>query len=116
MKLQPISPIAQIALFFLTPFLLGMSIDLYVPSLPVITHYFSVAKHLTQLTISSYLLGYGIGQLFLGIISDSLGRKKLLVIGALLFMLFSFMCTQADSIYQLIAYRFFQGIAVAGKN
>jgi len=61
-------------LLFAAPFLMGMGVDLYVPSLPAITNYFHVLPSLVQLTIALYIFGYGVGQSFLGILSDSLAH------------------------------------------
>ena len=52
-------------------FLTGAGIDLYVPSLPFISHSFSISKGVVQLTIGLYMLGYAVGQIFLGILSDA---------------------------------------------
>lgn len=57
-------------------FLMGISIDLYVPSLPAISHYYHSTIASVEISISLYLLGYGLGQTVLGILSDSYGRKK----------------------------------------
>ncbi len=67
-----------VLVLFLVGFLMGLGVDLYVPSLPSITRYFNVSPSSVQLTISLYMLGYGIAQIFFGILSDSLGRKKIL--------------------------------------
>ncbi len=65
---------AAIALFIVP--LSGLSIDIFVPSLPVISHYFGATKSLAQLSITMYMLGMGVMQLFSGSISDSFGLKK----------------------------------------
>ena len=52
-----------------------MSSDMYVPSLPDISHSLHVPIAEVQLTISSYLVGFATGQIIYGPISDRLGRK-----------------------------------------
>jgi MFS transporter, DHA1 family, multidrug resistance protein len=101
-------------LVFLIPFLLGIGIDLYVPSLPAIVDYFQVNRRLVQLTISSYMLGYGSGQLFLGVFSDSFGRKRILIICSFAYGLFSLLSAYASNIYLLNFYRLLQGLGAAG--
>jgi MFS transporter, DHA1 family, multidrug resistance protein len=54
----------------------GLSIDVFVPSLPAVTKYFQVEQSLVQLAISIYMLGFGLGQLFAGSVADSVGRKS----------------------------------------
>lgn len=101
-------------LFVLAPLLAGMAVDLYVPSLPTITRYFEVAKYLTQWTVSSYLIGYGIGLLILGALSDSIGRKLVILPSAVIFSLTSLLVVISPNIESIIIIRFLQGIAMAG--
>lgn len=101
-------------LLFLIPFLLGTGIDLYVPSLPAIAHYFNVSNHLVQLTIGLYLLGYAFGQASLGILSDSVGRKKILITSGILFTVISFLAAWSPNVFILIACRMLQGFTIAG--
>lgn len=111
-----LSTLAQTTLFFLIPFLMGTAIDLYVPSLPAITTYFHTQQHLAQFTVSLYMLGYALGQFFLGIISDSTGRKKILLNGTALFVISSLFAVYAPNIFALIVYRFLQGVGMAGMG
>jgi len=101
-------------LFFACPFLMGTGIDLYVPSLPIIADYFHVSGGLIQLTISSYMLSYALGQFILGVLSDALGRRKVLLYSGLTFILASIMAAFANNIYILILSRFLQGLGTAG--
>ncbi len=101
-------------LLFLLPFLLGAGIDLYVPSLPAIANYYHAQTNLTQLTVGAYMLAFGVGSLFLAILSDSFGRKKIILISAIVFALVSFLSAFAVNIYLLIFYRALQGFAAAG--
>ena len=103
-----------IFLLIIVPLLMGMGVDLYVPSLPAITHYFHVNSGLTQLTIGFYVLGYGVGQLFLGVLSDSFGRRKILLLSGIFYMLFSLSASISPNIYMLILCRFLQGVCIAG--
>lgn len=98
----------------IVPFLVGIAIDLYVPSLPDIVRYFHTSTHLVQFTISLYMLGYGIGQLMLGILSDSLGRRKIFLWSLVFFILVSLLAAWSWNIYQLIVCRFLQGLGIAG--
>lgn len=101
-------------LLFLIPFLMGIGIDLYVPSLPAIANYFDVSSYLAQATIGFYLLGYACGQVALGILADSLGRRKILIFCGGGFVVFSFLSILSPNITFLITCRFFQGFLIAG--
>lgn len=101
-------------LLFIVPFLMGMGVDLYVPSLPEITTYLHTKSSLVQLTISVYMLGYGIGQLFLGFLSDHWGRRSILLISASFYTILSFLIIFSPNIELLNIYRFMQGIGIAG--
>jgi len=82
----------------------------YTPSLPRIAHSLGVHYSLVQLTMTSYLLGYAISQLFYGPVSDRFGRKPIMLSGAMVFVIGSLVCLFSFSIWQLIAGRFVQAI------
>lgn len=91
----------------------GLSIDIYVPSLPAVTRYFQVDQALVQLTISIYMLGFGAGQFFAGSVVDSIGRKKPFVITMIIYIIVSFLIPFSGNIYELLALRLLQGLSVA---
>ena len=47
-----------------------LSMDMYLPSLPDIAHVLGAPVARTQLTISSYLIGFAVGQMIYGPLSD----------------------------------------------
>ncbi len=102
----------KIGLAFLLA-LLGMigpfNIDMYLSSFPMIAEDFSVRASLVQLSLTACLIGLAIGQLVIGPISDSVGRKKPLIIGLSLFAIASLICAIAPNIFVLIVARFLQG-------
>ena len=101
-------------LIFAIPFLMGLGIDMYVPSLPEITKYFNTTEMFIEWTVGLYMLGYGIGQLFFGPISDWKGRRKVILISAFLFSIVSGLIVIAPNVFILNILRFLQGISVAG--
>lgn len=103
--------IALLALFAIP--LSGLSIDLYVPSLPAVSHFYGVDKSLAQLTITAYMVGLGLMQLFAGSISDSFGRRKPFLISMFIFIVVTLLIPAASSINQLLLLRLAQGVAVA---
>ena len=90
-----------------------LSLDLYLPSLPLLSQSLSASASLAQLTLSACLLGLALGQVIAGPISDALGRRRPLLIGLTVYALVSFLCVIAPSVFVLIALRFVQGLAGA---
>lgn len=87
--------------------------DMYVPSLPALSHDLSATASQAQMTLSAFILGLALGQVIAGPISDAFGRRKPLLIGVAVYTLASLLCIVAPSISVLIALRFIQGIAGA---
>src|SRR5438128_2558972 len=79
-----------------------VSADLYLPSLPAIAKSLNTTDTLSQLSVSVYMLGYSVSQLFYGPISDAVGRRKPLIIGLLICLASSIVCATAPTIYVLI--------------
>ncbi len=91
-----------------------MSSDMYVPSLPQIGAALHAPIEQVQLTISSYLVGFALGQIIYGPLSDRLGRKPVLLAALCVYGLGSVMCVAARSIEALIAARAVQALGGAG--
>ena len=88
--------------------------DTYLPSLPDLATDLSVSTAVTQLTITSCLLGMALGQIFVGPISDNKGRRWPLFVSLALFTAASVLCTLANSGNAFIILRFAQGLGGAG--
>jgi DHA1 family bicyclomycin/chloramphenicol resistance-like MFS transporter len=91
-----------------------LSTDMYLASLPDIGRGLGAPIAQVQLTLSSYLIGFAIGQILYGPVSDLYGRRPVLLAALALFTAASFVCTIAQSIDILIAARFIQAIGGAG--
>jgi len=87
-----------------------MSIDMYLPSLPVLGDEFGASAGHVQLSVATFFLGLAIGQGFYGPLSDRFGRTRPLYAGLALFVCASIACALAPSINFLIAMRFFQAL------
>ena len=85
-----------------------MGIDTYIPSIPDIAKSFDVSIHKIELSLSIFLIGFSVGQVFGGPISDRYGRKMSSVFGLLGYALFSFIIIFSSNIYELWVYRFFE--------
>ena len=102
----------QIPLWFLACLtLMGtLAMHIFVPVLPLIAQDFQADLHQVQMTLSIYILGLAIGQLFYGPLADSIGRKPVLVIGMLIYSFASLGAMLANSLEMLIGFRFLQAL------
>ncbi|MBT5569985.1 MAG: multidrug effflux MFS transporter [Alphaproteobacteria bacterium] len=90
-----------------------MTIDLYLPALPVMTEDLMTNAESMQLTLSVYMVGFALAQTFFGPISDRFGRKPTILIGTSIYLIASVACALATSVEQLIVFRLFQSIGAA---
>jgi DHA1 family bicyclomycin/chloramphenicol resistance-like MFS transporter len=90
-----------------------LTIDMYLPALPQIADDLSVSSSVAQLTLTGTLAGLALGQLIVGPLSDSLGRRKPLMAGIALHMLASLICLFAPNIGVLGVARGLQGMGAA---
>ena len=116
MTTRPHSSFKIVFILGLLAMLMPLSIDMYLPALPVISAQFGVPAGSAQMTLSTYILGFALGQLFYGPMADSLGRKPVILGGTLIFAAAAVACALAQSIDQLIVMRLFHGLAVAAAS
>ncbi|MFH7565283.1 Bcr/CflA family multidrug efflux MFS transporter [Oceanimonas smirnovii] len=93
-----------------------LAIDMYLPSLPTIAEDLGVPVSQAQLTISVYLAGFALGQLFYGPLADATGRKPVMLGGLALFTLASLGCAFANSIETLMTFRLLQALGGAAGS
>lgn len=90
--------------------------DTYIPSIPDIANSFNVSIEKIELTLSIFLIGFSVGQIFGGPLSDRIGRRKSSLIGLVGFSFISFIMIFSGNVYQLWVLRFieafFGGIVV----
>lgn len=87
----------------------ALSIDMFLPGLPELKNDFNTTTANVQLTLSLFMIGLGLGNLFVGPISDSIGRKKPLVISMIIFALASLGIVFVENIWIMVFLRFVQG-------
>jgi DHA1 family bicyclomycin/chloramphenicol resistance-like MFS transporter len=88
-----------------------MSIDFYLPALPHLTADLGADTSTGQLTLTACLLGIALSQVVAGSLSDSLGRRRLVLVGLAAYGAVSALCAVAPSIWILLGLRFAQGCA-----
>ena len=106
----------SLSMILLSGSLLGLgpiTLDMYIPVAAGVGEDLGAAARLAQLTISVYLVGFALGQLVYGPLSDRLGRRPVMMAGLVLLGLASVVCLFAPNIEILIAGRFFQALGVS---
>ncbi len=91
-----------------------LSIDMYLPALPVIEKVFHTSTAWVQMTMVTFLLGYALGQPLYGPITDRFGRKPPLYASLLVFIAASVACALSPSIPIMSIARLVQAIGACG--
>ncbi|MGF1767227.1 Bcr/CflA family multidrug efflux MFS transporter [Enterovibrio makurazakiensis] len=97
------------AIAALTP----LAIDMYLPAMPDIAKELDVAPGLVQRTLAAYTAGFALGQLIHGPISDSYGRRPVLIVGVIMFLIGAVVSANANDIETLTYIRAAQGFCGA---
>ncbi len=90
-----------------------VGLTILTPTLPLIKNELAVSGEAVQQLLTVFLIALAIGQLVCGPISDRIGRRPVLLLGALLFSLAGCLAMFTQSIEWLIVLRFFQGIGAS---
>ncbi len=92
----------------------AMAIDSMLPALPAIGHSLGVTStNDAQLVIGVFFLGFGISQIVFGSLSDTFGRRKILLGGLAFYVVAMFAAAWTSSFEMLLVMRFVQGIGGA---
>ena len=95
----------------------ALGIDSMLPALPVIGRDLHVQhENSLQWIISIYFMGLGVGQLIFGILSDWLGRKRVLLFGIALYVLLGVLAGLSQNFAVLLSLRLVQGVCAATSN
>ena len=95
--------------------LTAFTIDVSLPAMPIMASQFGASAADAQGTLSGFLIGYAVGQLAVGVLSDRFGRRPVLILGTALFALSGLLCAASASLGMLIAMRAVEG-AVASTG
>ncbi|WP_194767710.1 multidrug effflux MFS transporter [Tamlana sp. I1] len=97
--------------------IVALSIDALLPALPEISQHFAIQDtSKNQLLITMIFLGIGFGQLLFGPLSDSFGRKPIVFVGFLVFIIASIVCVTTDNFEIMIIGRIFQGVGLSSPR
>ncbi len=106
------NPMMIIAILCLITTLGRFVMDNYLPSLPFISQAIQAPESDIQLTLTLYILGFGLSQLVYGPLSDRFGRKKILIGGLILFLIANTLCSFTQSLSVLLIARLLSGIGM----
>lgn len=103
------------ALLLMSPFdvLASLAMDIYLPVVPIMPGALATSPAAIQLTLSLYMICLGLGQLAFGPISDRIGRRPVLVGGALAFMAASFVLAATSLAPVFLALRVVQALGAS---
>lgn len=85
-------------------FLPTFALYTYSPAIPEISIFFGVTQQRVLETFTSYYIGFSIGILIWGVFSDIYGRKKILQLGAYLYVISSIICPLSREFYVLVSF------------
>ena len=101
--------IATILAFAMIP-MSGLATDIYLPSMPSMAKDLHLPESSIQLTLSLFLISYGLTQFVAGSIVDSFGRYKITLISLVLFVISYMITASTENIWVVYAMRILQGI------
>ena len=94
------------ALCVVTPF----AVDMYLPAFSVIAAEYRTTTPAISLTLSTYFVGFALGQMLYGPLLDRFGRKRPLYVGLTVYILSSIGCAMAHSLHAFVALRFLEAL------
>jgi len=107
----PVSERGLIALLSVITMLAPFSIDAYLPAFPQLVIDLGAPISQIQMTLAAFILGFALGPLITGPISDAVGRHPVILLGLVGFGVFSVACAVASNVEHMIAFRFCQAMA-----
>ncbi|PZE23243.1 Bcr/CflA family efflux MFS transporter [Curtobacterium sp. MCBD17_028] len=114
---RPLPPIVPLAVIVgISPF----ATDMYIPALPALARDFGTSTSAVQVSLTAFLVAFAVGQILVGPLSDSVGRRSILLGGTALFAVASFACAVAPDNAVFVIARVVEGLggaagAVAGR-
>jgi DHA1 family bicyclomycin/chloramphenicol resistance-like MFS transporter len=87
-----------------------LAIDMYLPAMAAMAADLNTDIHHVELSVSAFLIGYAVGQLTGGPLSDRFGRRPIILLGLVLYFIASVMLIQVDQLDGLLLWRAIQAI------
>lgn len=109
---KPVAPLVMVTLGLLMG-LPPIATDLYLPAMPMIAQVLESGPEAVQQTLTLFLLTFAVCQLLFGPLSDSVGRRPVMIMGLAIFCLASILCAFTADIRTLVIFRGLQGIGAA---
>jgi DHA1 family bicyclomycin/chloramphenicol resistance-like MFS transporter len=94
----------------------AFSIDTYLPALPAIAREFAISSIAVQQSLSIFLIGSATMTLFYGTLSDSFGRRLVIIVSLIIYVAGSIGCALAPSLAWLLLFRLLQGLCAGAGN
>ncbi|MEL7544167.1 MAG: multidrug effflux MFS transporter [Pseudomonadota bacterium] len=107
-------PVPSFVLLVLITGFATLSLNLFLPSLANIARDLNTDYALVNLAIAGYAAATGVMQLVIGPLSDRYGRRPVLLVSLVIFILASLGCGLATDIWTFLAFRLAQGVIIAG--
>jgi len=91
----------------------GMEFDLFVPGFPALQNHFNLSSFWVEALLSINFAGYCLSLFIVGGLADRYGRKPIILLGLMIFIIGSMLCLGTASYPLLLAGRFLQGVGIA---
>ena len=86
------------------------------PALPSIAHNLAISNHIVQYSITLFMLAFALSQFAYGYLSDRIGRKRLFVLGAIIFAIGNLICSLSQNMTVLLVGRIIQGCGASAGS
>lgn len=113
MKIEALQLNSTNLLIIVIGLIAALSMDAILPALPELARVYDTTAANAQWLMASFLIGFAIGQLIWGPLSDIYGRLKTLMIGLAIYLFASVVIILSSKFAELVAWRFVQALAVA---
>jgi predicted MFS family arabinose efflux permease len=116
MSIKHIVPAAQLAVAWLTMFIMGTELFVMSPLLPILAADFHISAAMAGLSVTMFSLTYMVGAPLLGHLSDRIGRRRVLIGSLAAFAIANLLTASVASLPWLLAVRLLAGAAAAGVS